>query len=512
MYAAQLQNYMTVLYARRIDSAGRCEVLLRMNTVMTKAHRPIYLKLADELSELLETGQLKAGDRLPSVRRLVVQKGVSATTAVAALRDLEHRGFAVAKPQSGYFAKPCRVDVDEPVTTRPPPAPHTVGIDSIMVQLIDASQNPRIASLGTAIPDADLFPMHRLQKVLSALARRNPRLLGEYSPHYYGVESLRRELLRRYADLGCGVAPDEIVVTNGCTEALNLALRCVTRPGDSVALESPVFYGVLQVLQHLGLKALEIPTHPRDGLRIEALETALKGRAGRKVKACLVSANFSNPTGACLSDTDKERLVHLCAHRGVTLIEDDIYGDLQHLGSRPLPAKTFDTSGNVILCSSFSKTLAPGARIGWLCGGRFSKALRLGKFASSGPTAAILQELVAELLRSGGYERHLAKLRNTYARQVVQTAAAVSRYFPRGTRMTQPRGGFVIWVELPKRLDSLSLFEAAIRQGVNFAPGPLFSATGRYRNFLRLNCGRRMTPELDAALGRLGRLAIRACT
>jgi DNA-binding transcriptional MocR family regulator len=485
------------------------ETPLQVTKATANDNRPIYVRLADEMSELLETGQLKAGDRLPSVRRLVAQKGVSATTAVAALRALEHRGFAVARPQAGYFAKPRRIDVNEPATTRPSPAPHAVGVDSIMVQVIDASQNPLITSLGTAVPDADLFPMHRLQKVLSAVARRNPRLLGEYTSPYYGAESLRHELLRRYADLGCSVPPGEVVVTNGCTEALNLALRCVTQPGDSVALESPVYYGVLQVLQNLGLKALEIPTHPCDGLRIDALDNALKSRAGRKVRACLVSANFSNPTGGCLSDIDKARLVRLCAHRGIPLIEDDIYGDLQHSGARPLPAKAFDTSGNVILCSSFSKTLAPGARIGWLCGGRFAKALRLGKFASSGPTAAILQELVAELLRSGGYERHLVKLRNTYARQVGQVAAAVSRYFPRGTRMTQPRGGFVIWVELPRGLDSLSLFEAAIRQGVNFAPGPLFSATGRYRNFLRLNCGRRMTPELDAAVSKLGRLAVR---
>ena len=366
-----------------------------------------------------------------------------------------------------------------PPRTRPRRLPHAVGVDSIMVQVIDAGQDPLIASLGTAVPDPDLFPLRRLQKVLCALARRNPRLLG-------GLQSLitvasnhcAMNCLRRYADLGCSVPPGEVVVTNGCTEALNLALRCVTQPGDSVALESPVFYGVLQVLQNLGSKALEIPSHPRDGLRIDALDHALAGRAGRQVKACLVSANFSNPTGGCLNDIDKERLVRLCAHRGVPLIEDDIYGDLQHSGARPLPVKAFDTSGNVILCSSFSKTLAPGTRIGWLCGGRFAKALRLRKFASSGPTAAILQELVAEMLRSGGYERHLVKLRSTYARQVGQVAAAVSRYFPPGTRMTQPRGGFVIWVELPRGLDSLSLFEAATRQGVNFAPGPLFSATG----------------------------------
>src|SRR5580658_111175 len=508
MYAVQLQMAKLCCSVNRRSTMNRETTMPDSNAASD--NRPIYVRLADELSELVESGQLKAGDRLPSVRRLVAQRGVSATTAVAALRALEHRGFALAKPQAGYFAKPRRIDVGEPETTRPSPSPRPVSVDSIMVQLIDAGQNPLVASLGTAIPDPDLFPMRRLQRVLSALARRRPRLLGEYSPHYYGVESLRQELLRRYADLGCGVAPGEVVVTNGCTEALNLALRCVTQPGDSVALESPVFYGILQVLQSLGLKALEIPTHPRDGLCIDALEDALrKKRAGRNVKACLVSANFSNPTGSCLSDADKARLVGLCAHRGIPLIEDDIYGDLQHAGARPLPAKAFDTSGNVILCSSFSKTLAPGARIGWLCGGRFANALRLGKFAASGPTAAILQELIAELLRSGGYERHLVKLRNTYALQVGQVAAAVSRSFPQGTRMTQPRGGFVIWVELPQGLDSASLFEAAIRLRINFAPGPLFSATGRYRNFLRLNCGRRMSPELDAAVSRLGRLAAR---
>jgi len=209
-----------------------------------------------------------------------------------------------------------------------------------------------------------------------------------------------------------------------------------------------------------------------------------------------------------MSDSEKRRLVELCSDRRVPLIEDDIYGDLQHAGPRPLPAKAFDTDGNVILCSSFSKTLAPGARIGWMCGGRHSAALRLAKFASSGASPAVLQEVIAEILKSGGYERHLTRLRGTYARYVMQMASAVSRCFPTGTRMTQPCGGFVIWVELPRGLDSLALFEVAIRQGVNFAPGPLFSATGRYRNFLRLNCGRPWTPALEAAVARLGRLAV----
>ena len=471
--------------------------------------QPIYVRIADELAALVQSGQLKDGDRLPSVRRLVRQRGVSASTAVAALRAVEHRGFAVARPQSGYFARPPRPAVDEPVTTRPLAAAHSVGIDSVMIQVIDASRDPSIAALGAAAPDPESFPIRRMQRILAATARRNPRMLGEYGLAYEGVESLRHQLLRRYADIGCTVSPDEVLVTNGCTEALNLALRAVTQPGDTVAIESPVYYVILQVLQNLGLKALEIACHPREGMRVDSLQDALQGRRGRAVKACLVSANFSNPTGALMSDTEKRRLVALCSRQRVPLIEDDIYGDLHHAGSRPLPAKAFDADGGVILCSSFSKTLAPGARIGWLCGGRFSAALRLAKFASSGASPAILQEVIAEFLRSGSYERHLAKLRDTYARNVLEVSSAVSRHFPSGTRMTQPQGGFVVWVELPAALDSLALLDTALRQRVNFAPGPLFSATGHYRNFLRLNCGRRWTPELEAAVARLGRLAVR---
>jgi DNA-binding transcriptional MocR family regulator len=471
----------------------------------------MYVQIADEIAALVQSGQLQRGDRLPSVRRLVRQKGVSASTAIAALRAVETRGFAEARPQSGYFAKPPRVAIEEPTTTRPAAAARTVGVDSVMLQVIDASHDPSFAPLGAAAPDPELFPMRRLQRSLASIARRSPRLLADYGLSYRGVDSLRHQLLRRYADIGCTVRPEEITVTNGCTEALNLALRAVTRPGDTVAIESPVYYCILQVLQNLGLKALEIACHPSEGLEVDSLAQALKGRRGRSVKACLVSTNFSNPTGACMSDAEKRRLVQLCHERRVPLIEDDIYGDLQHAGPRPLPAKAFDAHGGVILCSSFSKTLAPGARIGWLCGGRYSATLGLAKFASSGASPAILQELLADLLRSGGYERHVTKLRSTYARYVAAAAAAVSRHFPAGTRMTQPRGGFVIWVELPRAVDSLALFDQAIRQGVNFAPGPLFSATGRYKNFLRLNCGRRWTLELEAAVARIGQLARGLC-
>jgi DNA-binding transcriptional MocR family regulator len=467
----------------------------------------MYVALADELSSLVKAGKLKSGDRLPSVRRLMTQRGVSATTAIAALRALEERGFAVARPQSGYFAKSAAPLALEPDASRPPSGPKNVGIGELLMQVIDASLDAQIAPLGAATADPSLFPARRMQKLASAIARRQPRVLSHYALDYSGADSLRRQLAKRYLDIGCHIPTEEILITNGCTEALNLALRTVTRAGDTVAVESPVYYVMLQTLQNLGVKALEIASHPRHGLQLAALEAGLRGKEGRRIKACLVSTNFSNPTGATMSDADKRRLVRLCELRGVALIEDDIYGDLQHSGPRPLPAKAFDESGNVMLCSSFSKTLAPGARIGWLCGGRRWRALGSQKLASSGASAVLFQEVIAELLKSGGYERHLNKLRTTFARQVQHMSSAVERHFPEDTKISQPDGGFVIWVQLARKVDVLQLFEMARNEGVNFAPGPLFSASGRYQNFLRLNCGQDFTPRLESAVRTLGELA-----
>lgn len=470
----------------------------------------MYLQVADQLTALVQTGHIKCGERLPSVRHLVRQRGISATTAIAALRILEQRGLAVAKPQSGYFAKLRSGFALEPPPSKPSKAARPIGVDSIMIQVINASRDASIAPLGAAAPDPDLFPLRRLNRALIDGTRRRPRLLVEYALNYAGAETLREQLLRRYAALDCAIEPEEMLITNGCTEALNLALRTVARSGDTVAIESPMYYGILQVLQDLGLKALEIATHPNYGMNVDALELTLKSAAGRNIKACVTSTNFSNPTGACMRTEDKRRLVTVCARHDIPLIEDDIYGDLQHMGPRPPPAKSFDATGNVILCSSFSKTLAPGARIGWLCGGKYSQSLRERKFASSGASSTLLQEVTADLLRSGGYERHLAKLRAAYAVYVDQVASAVARHFPPGTRMTQPRGGFVIWIELQPDIDSAALLPAALKRGVNFAPGALFSPSGGFRNFLRLNCGHRWSPALDAAIARLGQLIRKA--
>jgi DNA-binding transcriptional MocR family regulator len=339
--------------------------------------------------------------------------------------------------------------------------------------------------------------------VLSSLARRDRDALGRYGLPP-GTERLRRAIARRALEWGCRIDHRHLVTTSGCMEAINLCLRAVTEPGDLVALESPTYYGFLQILQSLGLRALEIPTHPRSGISLEALELAL---AEHPVKAVLVMPNVSNPIGASMSDASKKRLVELLAAKNVPLIEDHIYAELQFDGAVPRPAKAFDRNGNVMLCSSFSKTLSPGLKVGWVEPGRWRERLRMLKFIASGGQNELVELTVAELLESGGYERSLRQLRRRFESQVDTARGVIAESFPRGTRVTRPAGAYILWVELPKSCDTVVLFEKLLERGITIAPGPMFSASQRYRNCMRLGLGQPWSERLERALREVGRLA-----
>jgi DNA-binding transcriptional MocR family regulator len=303
---------------------------------------------------------------------------------------------------------------------------------------------------------------------------------------------------------GQAQAVDEMVVTNSCTEALSLCLRAVTQPGDTVAVESPSYYLMLQLLQQLKLKALEIPTHPRHGMSVDALEMATRER---RVAACLLVSNFNNPLGSLVPDHEKKRLAELMAARQIPIIEDDIFGNLHFGPDRPWPVKSFDSSGNVMYCSSLSKTVSPSLRLGYVAAGRFHAQIMMQKTLTSGATNPVTQVVVARYLESTAYVRHLRSLRRAYEKQVMQMSEAVQRYFPTGTRLSQPQGGLVLWVELPVGSDSTALFEEAVCAGIAFVPGDFFSASGKYGNCLRLNCGNPWSPRLEEAVKCLGLLA-----
>jgi DNA-binding transcriptional MocR family regulator len=448
-------------------------------------------------------GNLRPGERLPSVRRLSRERRLSVSTVLQALRRLEDRGLVEARPQSGYFVRHTLARRSQPNARSTPEAPVPVDVSQRLMRVLQTSMQPGVTPLAAALPACSLLPLAALQRLYGGVARRHPHLLEGGSHVNMDAPALVRQLVLRSVGWAGPLAASEFVITNSCTEALGLCLRAVTQPGDTVAVESPAYYLMLQLLETLGLKALEIPTDPHSGLSIEALDLAT--RQGR-VAACLLVPNASNPLGSIMPDEHKRRLARLSAERDLAVIEDDIYGDLHFCNERPRPIKAFDTTGNVMLCSSFSKCLSPALRIGFVAAGRYRARIALQKTITSGATNPVTQQVLAEYLESGAYERHMRGLRRTYERQVEAMRASVARHLPAATRLTAPQGGFVLWVELPEEVDTTALHDRAIAAGVGYVPGELFSASGMYRNCLRLNCGNPHTPEIEDAVRRLGAL------
>jgi DNA-binding transcriptional MocR family regulator len=468
---------------------------------------PLYHQLADQIHELIRAGTLRAGDRVPSVRRLSNQQRVSVSTVLQAYQRLEDIGVIEARPQSGYYVRRLAAVVQEPEPSRPPKRALNVEVNDLTDAVLSYASDPNVVAFGSACAAPEFFPLERVRRVLSSLARRDRNALGRYGLPP-GTERLRRAVARRALEWGCRIDHRDLVTTTGCMEAINVCLRAVTKPGDLVALESPTYYGFLQILQTLGLRALEIPTHPRSGISLEALELAL---AEHPVKAVLVMPNVSNPIGASMSDAAKKRLVELLAAKNVPLIEDHIYAELQFEAASSStfarPAKAFDRTGNVMLCSSFSKTLSPGLKVGWIEPGKWRDRIRMLKFVASGGQNELVELAVAELLESGGYERSLRQLRRRFESQVDAARGVIAESFPRGTRVTRPSGAYILWVELPKGCDSVAIFERLLERGITIAPGPMFSASQRYRNCMRLSIGQPWSERQERALREIGRLA-----
>lgn len=463
----------------------------------------LYESIAEELAEQIASGRLRPGQKVPSVRRTSAQRAVSAGTIVQAYRLLESRGLIEPRPQSGFYVSARRPDtVAEPRRARPSEVAVLVGPDQQVARVMAAALDPNVVPLGAAFKAPELAPATELARAL----RRVTRSAGAHAFAYErtdGSLTLRRQLARRSIDLGAPLRADEILITNGASEALHLCLRAVARPGDTLAVEAPAFYGVLRSIESLGLKVVDIPVGA-DGMDLDALRAAL---SVHRVRAVLASPTFHNPTGSSMPDRKKAELVKELASRDVPLIEDDIYADLNHQGERPRPAKAWDRKGLVLLCSAFSKVLAPGLRVGWLSGGRFHAAITALKHGISGASATLPQLIVADVLESGAYDRYLRALRPKLAAQVSALRELVAQHFPSGTRISRPQGGYLLWVELPLGTDASAVFEASLAAGICVVPGPLFSPRGRFRNFLRLSAGYPVDDRIAQAVRTVGSLA-----
>jgi len=464
-----------------------------------------YEALADDLARSIQSGAFRPGERLPSVRQTTTARRISPSTVFQAYYLLEARGLIESRARSGYYvaARPPRLPPEPESASRPDGDSRPVDVSELVFDVLQSAMQRDLVPFGSAFPSPLLFPLPKLGRAIAAAAQDlDPwSIVDDLTP---GQAELRHQIGLRYLIDGIDVSAEEIIVTNGALEALNLGIAAVTKPGDAVLVESPCFYAVLQSLERNGLRAVEVPTHPRDGVDLDALEQAIVRHAPR---ACWLMPTFHNPLGATMPEDAKRDLVSLLARHGIPLIEDDVYAELHYGARRPLPAKAFDRYGGVIHCSSFSKCLAPGYRIGWVAAGRFRDTIARNKLTTTLNTNVPAQRAIGRYLQGGGYDRHLRRLRATLAGQQAQYIAAVASFFPEGTKVTRASGGYFAWIELPEGRDALSLHRHALNSGISIAPGPIFSASRGFGRCLRLNYGHPFDARVEGALRMLGALA-----
>lgn len=474
-----------------------------METLAGVDHK--YIEVADRIETLIEKRALKVGDKLLSVRALSKEQGISVSTAFQAYYFLESKGFIEARPQSGYYVKFSPQHTFEmPTCCEPADEALPVSIDEMISSVYHDLRSPKLTSFSLSAPHPSLLPSAKLNKSVMHSLRNSPDHCLNYE-HIQGNELLRKQIARLSFNWGGSLSEDDVVVTAGCMEALSFCLRAVTKPGDAVATESPTFYGIFRVMQSLGLKVVEVPTDPVTGVDINYLNQAIPRF---NIKACLFVCNFNNPIGSCVPDDKKKELVDMLARKEIPLIEDDIYGEMYFGKSRPKTCKTYDKKGLVLHCGSFSKSLAPGYRIGWTSPGRFKNEVIQLKRMNNISTNTLAQAAIAHFLQNGRYELHLRHLRKALHTQCLRYLQAITEFFPQETRITRPEGGFVLWVEM-QHGDGYKLHKRALKHQIGIAPGQIFSSQGQFHNYFRLSYGLPWSDTVESGLKTLGQLMLK---
>ncbi|PKH57743.1 GntR family transcriptional regulator [Shewanella sp. Choline-02u-19] len=461
-----------------------------------------YENLVEQIRRQIQNGIWKVGDKLPSLRKQTEISGVSLMTVLHAYQVLESQGWIVSHARSGYFVAP-QVQYLSPKKSEV--TIHTtenIDINDFIFDVLQANRTPHLVDFCSVYPDPKLYPRHQVNKSLMTAARNMPTssALDNLPP---GNEDLRQLIAKRYAAQGMNVHPDEIVITAGALEALNLSLQAVTQAGDWVVVESPTFYGALQSLQKLNLRALSVRTHPQDGIDLEALEKALQSHS---VKACWLMTNHQNPLGCSLSDEKKQALIQLLADYNVYLIEDDVYSELYFGGKKPLPAKAFDQQGMTMHCSSFSKCLVAGFRIGWVAAGRMALPIQKLQLMSTLSASTPIQLALAKYLSSCNYEKHLRQLRRKLEQRKFANWQVLRTYFPANVSIHYSEGGYFLWIELPEHLNATTLYQRALKERISIAPGKMFSASKQFNHCFRLNSSFECSDREVGAIKRLAEL------
>jgi len=474
------------------------------NAAAAPVAAPMYAQIAQRIARLIDNQAFKPGHRLPSVRELAANNGVSISTAVQALRWLEERNLVTARPKAGYFVSPRGRGMALPGVSRPPRHSLVVDRASRADMMAAVSNLDGAINFGNARPhDTGYFDAERIRSAINRATRTQRLSLVEYT-ELPGTQALREAATRRALHLGCHLRADDIVVTAGCIHAVSLCLRAVTQPGDIVALESPTHFGFLDLLESLNLRALEIPTHPKDGISLSALQLALDTQP---IKAVLSVPTLSNPLGSVMRTNDKRQLVRMLAARQIPLIEDVVFNDLLAADERRKAAKAFDTEGWVMICGSFSKTLAPGVRLGWVEAGRWKEPVGRLKRVQGVSTNVVMEHALADLLTQVGYEARMRRISDAMRDRLAEAREIISESFPRGTRVSSPPTGYTLWLELSQAVNTMPLFHQCRAEGISFGPGGMFTATDRFDHCLRLSFAGPWTDAERQALRRIGALA-----
>lgn len=471
------------------------------NTFHSDDH--LYIQVADGLEKMIAEEVLRIGDKLPSVRVLSDEYGISMGTAFQAYYHLEGRGLIESRPKSGYYVRFNHLRFPElPNQVKQDTSSHEVSVKEMIASIYTDIATEGVTNFALAVPDASLLPAAKLNKSAIHALRNTKNNCLDYE-HTQGNIELRKQITKLAFNWGANIKPDEVIITSGCLEAIILCLKAVTKPGDTVAVESPTYFGINQALESLDLKVVEITTDPVAGIDIDQLQKAIRKFS---IKACVLIPNYNNPIGSCMAGENKKKLVELITKHNIPLIEDDIYGELYFGKTRPKNCKHYDTKGLVMYCSSFSKSLSPGYRIGWVIPGKFFDAVKQLKRIQniSGPT--ITQAAIAHYLKYGRYEFHLKNLRKALHTQSLRYVQAIIKYFPADTKVSRPHGGFILWLELNKKVDAFKLRTEAMKHNISIVPGKIFSAGNKYENCIRICFGKPWNDDVDYGLMMLGKL------
>jgi DNA-binding transcriptional MocR family regulator len=465
-----------------------------------KEHK--YIQIAEAVEQLINDEVIRIGEKLPSIRQISKQYGVNAGTIFQAYYNLEAKGLIEAKPQSGYYVKfnrkryPALPDVQQTTSA-------LIGVTEMVTSVFENIGSKDILNFSINAPSISLLPIVKLNKSILHALRSTDNGCVTYEPIQGNID-LRKQIIKHSLSWNARIKIEEVVVTNGCMEALSICLQAVTKPGDTIVIESPTFFGFYQLIQNLRLNAIEVSTDPITGINIHQLAVVLKKK---KIAACLLVPNFNNPLGSCIPDHCKKQLVKLITEYHIPLIEDDIYGELYFGKHRPHNCKTYDKEGLVLSCGSFSKSLAAGYRIGWCLPGKFLEKVKELKSTFSICSTTLTQVALAHFLIVGRYDFHLKKLRRALHIQSLRYIQGILEHFPEDVKLSRPNGGFVLWIELNKSVNAFKLRQEALKYNISIAPGPIFSAKGEYTNYIRLSYGNPYDTNVEYGLTVLGSLA-----